>query len=95
MAKKIHQFIGVQANQNILTPNEEIKYLPVIKLGIQGPAGTRFRLNGSNSSWITIGKYGIYELDLTNLGGFINSLEFENANQNIVVDIVYEGGSSV
>jgi hypothetical protein len=77
-------------NDNILKD-----HFPVYKLGIQGPAGTKFYLNGGQQP-ITIGKYGIYELDLTNLGGFISSLSFEKTDATIIVDIVYEkeGGTA-
>lgn len=90
MAKKIHQFTGITAGINIIA-----EYFPVIKLGIQAPAGTQFILNGGSSA-ITVGNYGIYELDLTNLGGLINSIVFKENDEinQVIVDIVYEGGDS-
>ena len=85
MAKAIHQIAGnITAKINVLED-----YSPVFKLGIQGPADTVFYLNGSEHP-IKIGKYGIYELDLTNLGGFIGSLIFEESSDSIIIDIVYE-----
>jgi hypothetical protein len=36
-------------------------------LGIQAPPGTQFTINGG--SLIEVGMYGIYELDLENIGG--------------------------
>lgn len=88
MSKKIHQFTAVENGVNLLED-----YFPVIKLGIQGKPNTEFKINGG--SVITIGYSGIYELDLTNLGGLIYSLVFTNIGEddNIVVDIIYEGGS--
>ena len=89
MAKKIHQFTSIQENTNIL-----VNYTPVVKLGIQGPEGTTFQIN--DGSDIKIGKYLIYELDLTGLGGQIYSLKFKEGQflDSIIVDIVYEGGNS-
>jgi hypothetical protein len=49
------------------------KYAPVVKIGIQAPVGTIFTLNGGNQ--ISMGRYGIYELDLEGLG-HLNSLVF-------------------
>ena len=89
MSKKIYQFTGLkETNKNIL----ENGYFPVIKLGIQGPEGTKFKLN--NGGEISIGRYNIYELDLTNLGGLITSLIFVSDPTGVIVDIVYEGGDS-
>ena len=69
---------------------------PVIQLGIQALPGTTFRINGGNN--IQIGQYGLYELDLSELGGQILDLTFikivTNETHNInsaLVDIVYEG----
>lgn len=42
----------------------------VTKLGIQGTPGAIFRINGGNT--ITLGQYGIYELDVTGLGYLIS-----------------------
>lgn len=95
MAKKIHQF----TDENIVFEGNILQNYPrVTKLGIQGqPNYTSFKINGSNDS-IVIGRYGIYELDLTGLGGMINSLEFVNTVDNkdykMIVDIIYEGGTS-
>ena len=99
MAKRIHQFKNIALNDNILTDDLNNKdYFPVIKLGIQAVPGVKFSLNGGGN--IEIGRYGIYELDLTNLGGLITSIIFPNDEVNeehkadIIVDIVYEGGDS-
>lgn len=80
-------------------------YKLVSKLGIQGPIGLKFYLNNGQYP-ITIGKTGIYELDLEGLNGCINQIRFDQAditaffpNDNIVnrllIDIVYEGGANV
>lgn len=99
MAKKIHQFKNIALKQNILIDDSNKKnYFPVIKLGIQGAPGVKFSLNDGGN--IEIGRYGIYELDLTNLGGLITSIVFpddevnEKYKANIIVDIVYEGRDS-
>lgn len=75
-------------------------YRLVSQLGIQGPPGLRFYLNeGANP--ITIGKTGIYELDLEHIGR-IFSIRFDsqdiknmfNKDQSnrLIIDIVYDGG---
>lgn len=101
MTMSIHQFVGVQPNKNILMiqKNNEINYLMVVKLGIQGPPGLKFHINGGNA--ITVGNSAIYELDLSNLGGLISDLRFEeyslptrqegNPLDSVIVDIVYIG----
>lgn len=78
-------------------------YKLVSKLGIQGPIGLKFYLNNGEYP-ITIGKTGIYELDLENIGR-INSIRFDRADistffpsdnltNRLLIDIVYEGGAS-
>ena len=42
----------------------------VTKLGVQGTPGATFQINGGND--ITLGQYGIYELDVTGLGYLIS-----------------------
>lgn len=85
----------VLANQNIFND-----YKSIIQLGIQAPIGMRFYLNKSKNP-ITVGKTGIYELDLTNLG-FIHAIRFNlkdieelvdpDNTAKILVDILYEEG---
>ncbi len=89
MAKKIYQFIGVVAGENILKDG----YYPVTKLGIQAPEGTTFTINEGGE--IAVGATQIYELDLTGLGGQIYSIVFKETNEtSVIVDIIYEGGGS-
>lgn len=99
MAKNIMQLVIKEANNT----KNHVQGLFVTKIGIQGQPGTCFTINGGNN-FITIGKYGIYELDLSNLGGVITSLVFpvvgetNQFNPPIIVDIVYEeqeGSSAV
>lgn len=80
-------------------------YPSISCLGIQAPEGMRFYLNGSVYP-ITVGKTGIYELDLDGVGR-INKIQFnaediskyfpkkQEHNNRLLVDIIYEGGSSV
>lgn len=90
LAKKIHQFIISEEdlNKNIF---ENIK---VYKLGIQAPSGTKFNLGGGE---IIVGYTGIYELDLIQFNASISTLQFTNIpnENNIIVDIIYEGDISV
>lgn len=100
MAKKIHQFIGVEANKNILTVFDEndnliYSYFPVCKLGIQAPSDVSFFINEGTE--IVTGPFGIYELDISDLDGQIFSLVFnDNSNlEDVIVNIIYdslEGG---
>ena len=63
--------------------------MSVIKLGIQGPPGFQFSLN--NGDLITLGKYGIYELDLMGIGYITNFTWKETSigNHTVYVDYVY------
>lgn len=94
MAKSVKQITVNKFNENII-PGEY-----VYKLGIQGAPGTTFLINNTNienkQAHITIGKYGIYELDLSMVGGVITTLVFiSNANEKIpiIVDIICEDGT--
>ena len=68
----------------------------LVALGIQGKPGTEFWINESqnqdnsfNVPAITIGKTGIYELDLTNGFGLISSVHVKTNNQPIIIDYLY------
>lgn len=56
-----------------------------VRIGVQGPQNTKFALNVDNfpeeddSRIITLGKYGIYYLDLTGGLGLIQNICFESA----------------
>lgn len=57
-----------------------------VRIGVQGPQNTQFALNVNNfpdtdddSRIITLGKYGIYYLDLTGGLGLIQNICFESA----------------
>lgn len=68
------------------------RYGAVCQLGIQGPVGLRFYLNG-NPNPIQIGQTGIYELELNEAR--ITSIRFnlddiENLTGMLLIDIVYE-----
>lgn len=87
---------------NLILANGNIfdNYKSITQLGIQAPPGVKFKLNKSNN-WITMGKTGIYELDLTDMG-FISAIRFslndldiyvdKNNNAKILIDIIYEEG---
>ena len=69
-------------------------YFPIYQLGIQGPPGTEFYLNGSIKP-MKIGFSGIYDLDIRN-DVTISKIEFNSKslerldnNQKIIVDIIY------
>ena len=84
--KKIGQLVYTNANVNELKGTNIFANKKVYKLGIQGPAGTKFIINGyadatyqEGTAWdhvIEINQYGIYELDLKEGLGVIISLEF-------------------
>lgn len=87
---------------NLILANGNIfdNYKSITQLGIQAPSGVKFKLNKSNN-WITMGKTGIYELDLAGMG-FISAIRFnlvdletyvdEDDNAKILIDIIYEEG---
>ena len=63
---------------------------PTKHLAIIGEANVKFSLNGGNT--ITIGQYGIYEIDLTNTEGTIYSLTFDASgteNCTLIIDSIY------
>lgn len=69
------------------------EYGSISQMGIQAPPGTIFTLNESSAP-IMVGKTGIYELDLENIGR-IFSIKFNLADRwsdTLIVDIVYDGG---
>lgn len=89
-------------NATLITGNIFQDYPSISHLGIQAPEGMRFYLNGSVYP-ITVGKTGIYELDLEGVGR-INKIRFNaeditkyfaEAKNRLLVDIIYEGGSAV
>ena len=57
IAQKIITPENFQTNTNLIA-----EYGPIVQLGLQADPGTQFILN--NSGTITMGAYGIYELDL-------------------------------
>lgn len=73
----------------------------ISSLGIQGIPGTKFYLNGASFP-ITIGKTGIYELDLGEHGR-IHSIKFDRQSledyytpddtNRLLIDVLYEGGN--
>ena len=89
------------------TKNEQEESVPpavtnitekIIALGIQGKPGTQFYINGysEGNGILSIGKTGIYEIDLTNGFGLITSVDFveatlpqENSGEKIIVDYLY------
>lgn len=103
MMKKIMQFSFSnnenQANRPSNLTKEKLAgqnifkdYGAVCQLGIQGPTGLRFYLNGGTSS-IQVGQTGIYELELSEAR--ITSIRFnlddiENLTGTLLIDIVYE-----
>ena len=64
----------------------------VTKLGVQGTPGAIFRINDGND--ITLGQYGIYELDVTGLGYLISfvviSLPEDNTSHLYLDYVCYE-----
>lgn len=68
----------------------------VVQLGIQAPPGTQFTLN--NSDTITMGPYGLYELDLTDTQSVLDDLRIIKLEKDIAtIDILYydrTGGES-
>ena len=68
----------------------------VIALGMQGPAGTKFYLNGNANDVITLGATGIYELDLRNGLGTITALNIQaEQSAKVMIDILYESANTI
>lgn len=83
----IYQIKGVKAKENVLENKNA-----AIKLGIQAPPNTIFYISNLDNP-ISVGRYGIYELDLTYLGGRISFLAFAEDNDKVIVDIICEGSN--
>lgn len=83
------QVIGQQIiNNNTQQGINLFQNLQVTKVGIQGPPGTQFTFTKGNS--ITLGQYGIYELDISEVG-FLTYLEIEHrvSDKPIYIDYIY------
>ena len=83
------------SGSNILdgSVNEEGTYVNIAQIGIQGAPGTRFWLNDAQQSsnpnalkGIVLNWTGIFEIDLSDIGGEINSIIFDPSSK-----ILYEG----
>ena len=92
---------GQQVNTETLPKDNILEGLNCSAIGIQAPPGKAFKLY-SNGEGITIGRSGIYELDL-NDETFITYLVFQdnltlNEQERVIVDYKYleanEGGNS-
>lgn len=68
-------------NQNIFDNKK------VIKIGVQGPSGFQFGFTTGN--YITLGEYGIYELNLEGLGYISNFFFNPNSLDSSKLDTVY------
>lgn len=68
MARNIKQFQCTE-------PGVVFSNYNVVQLGIQAPPGTVFQITEGED--IEVGAYGVYELDLRDSSGFINSLSIE------------------
>lgn len=110
MAKKIKQFRyyapgsdenspGDLTYQHLQSGSAFARYLPILKLGIQGLPGTKFYINNSVDP-VIIGSTGLYELDLAG-NTQITALSFSptsiseivnNNNAYLLVDIIYDDG---
>ncbi len=86
----------------LATGNIFANYAPIIQLGIQSDPDVKFYVN-NGSTPVAIGATGIYELDLEGLGSIssirfdrdsLNSIDYANKGNSILIDIMYEGGSA-
>lgn len=93
MSKKIAQAIVTKKDLNE-GPMVVFEDITVTALGIQAPPETKFSIN--NDSEMETGLFGIYELDLDNLGGIVSSLKIismpvsANSDTRVIIDYVYE-----
>lgn len=99
MSKQIKQFVLDQkadltaSFKEILLDNER-----VTMLGIQASPGTLFKINQGGA--MQMGFFGTYELDLSRIGGLINSIQIAQApsypaNSKVIIDILYEAGGGL
>lgn len=74
------------------------KYVPIIRLGISAPPGTRFTINESDTE-VVINYTGLFEVDFSDSTGIV-ALKFNEASLNhirqnpaawVIVDMIYEG----
>ena len=71
--------------------NLKISGKAICKLGIQAEPGTKFTINSENDDnggQIEIGKYGIYELDLSGGLGTILSIKLVSEDKEAIIDYV-------
>lgn len=76
---------------NILSNNDDNGiYTNISQIGIQGAPGTRFWLNNAQQSsnsqvsqGIILNWTGIFEIDLSDIGGEINSIVFDPSSENL------------
>lgn len=75
------EVISENTDERLINKSDIIGERLVYKIGIQAPPGTKFSIN--EGSLITMNQYGIYELDLGEGMGAIQSLRFkEGAYEN-------------
>lgn len=87
--------------KELVNNNIFAQYGSITQMGIQGRPGTVLYLNNSTYP-IVVGETGIYEIDLENYGQ-IYSIRFsgdslkayDNGNDRLLIDIIFEGASSV
>ena len=85
LAQEIILVSSINSEKNILS-----KYTNITQIGIQGPVGLQFTLDGEH--YLNLNKTGVFELSSNIMQ--INSLFFRKPNENvignIIVDIAYE-----
>lgn len=90
MTYKVAQKLIPKNTETDPSINQIVEYGSVVQLGIQGAPGTKFVLNEGGA--ITLGTYGIYELDLTGGIGKVISISFPKQTlvEDVYIDMVYE-----
>ena len=87
---------------NLLSGNIFQDYAPIVSLGIQASPNLKFYINQSSNP-IMVGATGIFELDIdgiTTLSSIridkqsLNDIDQDSAN-SLMIDIIYEGGSTL
>lgn len=80
------------------TETDEIGSIPpgvsIVQFGIQTQPGVKLKIN--NTGTVTIGKTGIFEVDISNTNGEITKIEYTNQGEiatYIILDAVYKGGN--
>lgn len=98
MAKFKQLVYNYNSTNLLLSKNVFDNYAPIIHIGLQGPANLKFYFNENYFAPLHIDNTGIFELNLEDTFGLIESIQFDETSlnrllnkTNLIIDILYEG----